>query len=144
MLHLAYPVQLIPESGGHFTVLFPDLPEAITSGANRADALIQAVDCLEESIAGRIADGLEIPVPSPSTQQPTVPLTWSMAAKASLYLALRESGVTQTELARRLGVDEKEVRRMLDPRHATKLPRIEAALAALGRRLVIQLETVAA
>ena len=67
-----------------------------------------------------------------------------MAAKASLYLALRDAGISRTQLARRLGVDEKEVWRMLNPRHPTKLPRIEHALAALGRRLVVSLETEAA
>ena len=73
-----------------------------------------------------------------------IPLSGSMAAKASLYLALRDAGITRAQLARRLGLDEKEVRRMLNPRHPTKLPRIEQALAALGRRLVVSLETEAA
>jgi antitoxin HicB len=67
-----------------------------------------------------------------------------MAAKASLYLAMREAGITRVLLARRLGVDEKEVRRMLNPRHPTKLPRIEQALSSLGKRLVVSLETEAA
>ena len=66
-----------------------------------------------------------------------------MAAKAWFYLALRDAGSTRAQLARRLGLDEKEVRRMLNPRHPTKLPRIEQALAALGRRLVVSLETEA-
>jgi antitoxin HicB len=67
-----------------------------------------------------------------------------MAAKTSLYLAMRELGVTRSQLAQRLGVDEKEVRRMLDPRHATKLPRIEQALGILGHRLIVSLESDAA
>ena len=46
-------------------------------------------------------------------------------------------------LAARLECDEKEVRRMLDPRHPTKLPRIEQALVALGKRLVVSVEDAA-
>jgi len=42
--------------------------------------------------------------------------------------------------AAQLVCDEKEVRRMLDPRYRTKLPRIEEALEALGRRLVVSVE----
>ena len=61
-----------------------------------------------------------------------------------LLPAMREAGITKKELAGRLGVDEKEVRRMLNPRHPTKLPRIEEALALLGRRLVVSLDTEAA
>jgi antitoxin HicB len=41
------------------------------------------------------------------------------------------------DLAKRLHCDEKEVRRLLNPRHPSKLPRIESALAVLGRKLVI-------
>ena len=100
---------------------------------------------MEEAIAGRIADGLEIPQPTRAKRgHVLIALSGSMAAKASLYLALRDARMSRTQLARRLGVDEKEVRRMLNPRHPTKLPRIEEALAILGRRLVVSLETEAA
>jgi antitoxin HicB len=52
--------------------------------------------------------------------------------------------MTKTELARRLGKDEKEVRRILDPMHPTKLTAMKEALAALGRRLVVGVEEMAA
>ena len=68
-----------------------------------------------------------------------VPVPAPTAAKAALYLALREAGITRLELAGRLGCDEKEVRRLLDPRHPSKLPRLEAALAQLGKRLVLEM-----
>ena len=45
-------------------------------------------------------------------------------------------------LAKRLGVDEKEVRRLLDPHYGSKLPRIAQAISLLGQRLVIDLEPV--
>ncbi len=145
MWSFTYPAELHPEGGGQLTVRFTDLPEAITSGEDRQDALRQAVDCLEEAIAGRIADGLDIPAPSKAKRsRAQITLSGSMAAKASLYLAMREVRITRTQLAKRLGVDEKEVRRMLNPRHPTKLPRIEQALAALGKRLVVSLESEAA
>jgi antitoxin HicB len=56
-------------------------------------------------------------------------------------MAVKEERIRNTELARRLGADEKEVRRLLDPHHRSKLPRLEAALAALGKRLVIGIES---
>ena len=145
MRRFQYPATLTPEKEGGFMVQFADLPEAITSGADRQDALTQAADCLEEAIAGRITDGLEIPKPSsPRRNQILVAVPAPTAAKAALYLAMREARIKNTELARRLGCDEKEVRRMLDPRHPTKLPRIQQALEALGKRLVIALEEEAA
>ena len=145
MRNFTYPASLIPEDRGRFTVRFADLPEAITSGDTRSQALVNAADCLEEAVASRIVDGLDIPPASkPKRGAALVTLTGSMAAKTSLYLTMREQGVSRSDLARRVGVDEKEVRRMLDPRHATKLPRIEQALAVLGRRLIVSLEPNAA
>jgi antitoxin HicB len=64
------------------------------------------------------------------------------AAKAALYVALRQRQLTQVELAARLQCDEKEVRRLLDPRHASKLSRLEAALARLGQQIVISVHPV--
>src|SRR4051794_6167706 len=71
---------------------------------------------------------------------PEVPVPAPMAAKAALYLAMREHGTTKAQLARKLGCDEKEVRRLLDPKHPTKLPRINEALDQLGKRLVVSVE----
>lgn len=92
-----YPVTLTPEKKGEFLVRFPDLPEAITSGTDRRDALAQAVDCLEEAIAGRIVDGLGIPKPSPARRNSLlVTLPATMAAKTVRYLAMREAKMKKT------------------------------------------------
>ena len=140
-----YPARF--ESGdkpGVFVIGFRDIPEAITQGKGERDALLQAADCLEEAIAGRIADGREIPKASrPARGERLIPVPASMAAKVALYLAMGEVGMTKTQLARKLGCDEKEVRRMLDPRHPTKLPRIKEALDVLGRRLIVSVEEAA-
>ncbi len=142
----AYPAALTPdEVDGGFVVTFPDLPEAITQGESVADALEQAADALEEAMAGRIRRGDPIPSPSSSDpRQPLVPVPALTAFKAALYLALRESGLSKSELAARLDCDEKEVRRLLDPRHPSKLPRLQKALAALGKKLAVRLVDEAA
>jgi len=53
---------------------------------------------------------------------------------------MKETGISKVQLAKRLGVDEKEVRRLLDPHYGSKLPRIAQAVAVLNRRLVIGLQ----
>ena len=132
------------ERPGVLVITFRDLPEAITQGRDEKDAIWQAADCLEEAIAGRIADGREIPRASkPARRERLIPVPAPMAAKAALYLALRDAGMTNVQLARKLGCDEREVRRMLDPRHPTKLPRINEALDVLGKRLVVGVEEAA-
>jgi len=143
---LAYSVTLTPdESDGGFVVTFADVPEAITQGVDLTDALTQASDALEEAIAGRIRRGDAIPVPSEAEAgQLIVPVPALTAAKAALYLALRGAGITKSELAARLHCDEKEVRRLLDPTHLSKLPRIQEALAVLGKRIAVRLVDEAA
>jgi antitoxin HicB len=129
---------------GRFLVTFEDVPEAITWGDGVKDTLWQATDCLEEAIAGRIRRGDEIPRPSkPKKGQRMIPVPAPMAAKAALYLAMREAKISNVEMARRLGCDEKEVRRMLNPRHGTRLPRIQKALELLGKRLVVSMDEAA-
>lgn len=140
----AYPALLSRDPDG-LVVTFRDVPEAITQGDDLADALSEAADALEEAIAGRIRRGDGIPEPSqPRRREHVVPVPAQTAAKAALYLALGEAGITKSELATRLGCDEKEVRRLLDPRHPSKLPRIQRALAALGKQLTVRLVDEAA
>jgi len=132
------------DRSGVVVITFRDIPEAITQGKQVEDALWQAADCLEEAIAGRIADGREIPKASRAASgERLIPVPAPMAAKAALYLAMKEAAIANIELARRLGCDEKEVRRMLDPRHPTKLPRIQEALDVLGKRLVVSVQEAA-
>lgn len=142
MHQFVYPASLTPdEHDGGFVVTFVDLPEAITQGEDIADALRQGADCLEEAMAGRIRRHDGIPEPSVlGNTSYAIPLSAQMAAKAALYLALCQAGITQAELAARLHCDEKEVRRLLDPRHASKLSRLEAALSVLGHQLVVGMQ----
>ncbi len=51
--------------------------------------------------------------------------------------------MTQVTLARRLGCDPKDVRRLLDLMHRSRLDRLEAALAALGKLFVIEVRDAA-
>ncbi len=48
---------------------------------------------------------------------------------------MSEQNISKADLARRLGLDEKETRRMLDPKHGTQVPTLERVLHALGKRV---------
>ncbi len=145
MFTASYPASFLREKNGNgFHVRFPDLPEALTGGDDIEDTLEQAADCLAEAIAGRIARGDKIPVPSKAKRrQRLVSVPLYLAPKLALYLAMRERRIPNTELARRLGVSETVVRRMLNPKHHTKPEKIQAALLALGKRIVVTFEDAA-
>ena len=144
MFQFTYPAKIKKDAAGFFLVTFPDIPFAATDGKTMAEALEEARDCLEEAIAVSIADSLDFPFPSSVRKgQHSISLTARMSAKAALYIAVLETGIRKSELARKLGVDEKEIRRMLSPRHQTKLPRIEQALSTLGYQLSVSLRRAA-
>lgn len=131
-----FPATLTPDlDDGGFVVTFRDIPEAITQGDSIEEALEEAADCLEEAIAGRIDDEMAIPYPSdikPENEYLVyVPLQTAM--KAAIVLALQESNTSKVELAHELNVAPREVRRILDPHHDTKVRRMEKTLKVLGK-----------
>jgi antitoxin HicB len=143
-MRFVYPAELRRTGPDEIVVSFRDLPECLTSGTDEAEALAEAADALEEAVAGRIDDDEPIPLPSacrPGEYHVAVPP--GTAAKAALALAFRDSGLSRSALARQLGVDEKVVRRMLDPRHGTSVSRINDALRLLGREAVLVVQPFA-
>ena len=142
MERLEYAVLLKPAKEGGFVVTCRDLPQLITQGEDKADALAQAADAMDEVFATYMINGIDFPAPSKAKRgEHQVAPPAEMLAKAALYVAMREAGISKSQLAKRLGVDEKEVRRLLDPHYGSKLPRIAQAIELLGKRLVIGLES---
>ncbi len=56
-----YTVELIPEADGGFTVRVPALPEVVTFGSTKPEALSNAVEAIELVLEVRSADGDPIP-----------------------------------------------------------------------------------
>ncbi|HLJ19127.1 MAG TPA: type II toxin-antitoxin system HicB family antitoxin [Stellaceae bacterium] len=130
---IAYPARLRRDSGGRYLVRFPDLPEALTDGADEAEALREAADALSEALMSRIVDGETIPDPSPVRRsQYQIAPDPTVALKAALHKAMHERKATAADLSRMLEIDHKEARRLLDPKERSKLPRLAQALSALG------------
>jgi len=135
-----WPVDLIPAEEGGYIVNFPDAPYGWSQGEDRAEALVQAEDLLEEMVLGMMAHSEDVPLPSPAKGRPTVALPALTAAKLEAYRAMRAAGLNKKQLAERLGWQPSQVTRLFDGRHASRLDQIEAALRVLGRRLVVSSE----
>ena len=136
-VRLEYPVDLSTDRDGRVLVQFPDIPEALTDGADRAEALREAEDCLEEAVAGYIRRRKDLPLPSSAAGRLLVAVPFQTAAKAGLYMAMRAGRISKAQLARRLRCDEAYVRRMLNPRHNIRADKLQDALAACGRNLLV-------
>ena len=138
---LRYPVILEPDTNDTILVSFPDFPEAHTFGDDENEALARAVDLLEDVLADHIENRREIPPPSKARKRDRlVTLPVLTEAKVRLYGEMRTSGIRQAELARRLGCHMRQVDRLLDLSHASRLDQIEAAFAALNKRIVIEIQ----
>jgi antitoxin HicB len=132
-----YPVTLTPDDGT-VLVTFPDVPEAITFGADRDEALLYAVDALETALSLYVDARKPLPAVSKAKRgQKTVRPSALECAKLGVYKAMTEQGIKKAELARRLGWHMPQVDRLFDLRHASNLDQIEAAAKVLGRHIEV-------
>jgi antitoxin HicB len=140
---LAYPVVLEPDEGT-ILVTFPDVPGAISFGDDEDDALYRAVDALETMLGAMIADRESIPTPSLAVGRPTVSPTLLGALKITAYEAMRGRGWRKADLARAMGLNPRQIDRLLDLRHASTIAQLETALAVCGKRAEVALMDIAA
>ena len=122
-----------------YVVTFPDVPEAITGGWSWQEALEMAEDCLSVALSFYVDDRKDIPVPSPLADgQVLIPVPLLVAAKLTLYTAMRKQSITNVALAAQLGLQEKAVSRLLDPMYRSHVSQVEKALRAVGHSLVVE------
>ncbi len=139
---MRYAVTLTPDNNGTILVTVPDLPEAVTFGEDRPEALARAVDAIEMALMGAMADREDILAPRASGPD-IVSLSALSSAKIALYQAMRAEGLGKAALAKRLGVALPQIDRLLDLRHSSRLDAIERAFAALGRSMTIVVRAAA-
>ncbi len=138
-MRYAYPCILHDDEEGACVATFPDVPEALTGGQTEDEALDLAQDALAVALAGYVHDRRDIPRPSRLEKgHHSVSVPPIVAAKLSLCQAMRRQKVTNVALAGKLGMSESAVRKLLDPDRRSHIGRVEAALKALGRTLVVE------
>ena len=134
-MNMRYPVKFDSDETG-WAVIFPDIPEALTGGATRAEALAMAQDALVTAFDFYFED--RRPVPPPSTEgEEFVDVPSGVAAKVLLLNAMLETKTSNADLARLLGTRPQDVQRIVNLGHNTKIDTIESALRVLGKRLEI-------
>jgi antitoxin HicB len=139
-MRYAYPYELAAQPEGGFTVTFPDLPEAVTQGEDEDEAAAMAEDALVTALSFYTDNAERLPRPSAARGRPVAYVPPLVAAKLALHDAMLAAGVSNVALERRLGTDEKTVRRLRDPLHQSRINQIDAALRALGKRMGIVIE----
>lgn len=139
-MRFEYPARF-EQQGDEIVVSFPDLPEALTAGADMHEAYAEASDALGAALAGHVLAHARLPASSKRRKGLLMvsppPL---VSAKLALRLRMKELGFTNVALAEHLGVSETVVRRLINPDHESRLSNIVEALAVLGQHLVIEVE----
>lgn len=130
------PLEWEPDRSA-ITVTFDNLPGA-TFGTTQTEALARAKDLLESALSFYTDDVLPVPRPAPAKGRPVVHPRPLVAARMALHDAMLAAGLSNVGLGRRLGLDEKAVRRLRDPLHRSHIGQIEAALRVLGKRLEVR------
>jgi len=138
-----YPVTFKHYANGHVGAFFADVPEAITAGLTEAEAAENARDALVVALSGYLDNGRQIPKPRKAKRgQAVVVLPPRASLKLAIHQAMLEEGITQAQLGERLGIDGRQVRRILDLDHESRLSQLDGALAALGLRVSVSVSKV--
>jgi antitoxin HicB len=130
---------------GGCVVTFPDFGYGVTQGETGEEAMEMAQDLLVLTIGDYIRESKPLPAPRRhrGSKFRPVPLSALQAAKVDLYTAFLESGLIKAEFARRIGIPKTHIDRLLSLRHHSRLDQIEAAFAALGKRLHVEVRNAA-
>ena len=135
-MRYAYPCDIKgnEDDGEGFAVTFPDVYGANTGGFTFKEAIIMAEDCLVVSLASYVVCREELPTPSAWKKgQELLTVQPLIAAQLDLYAAMREQGVTTSDLAQRLNRPEEVAERLLSLDYRTSINEVVVALELLGR-----------
>ena len=127
----------IEQDEDRFIAQFPDMPNIVTCGFSREEALAMAREALEGCLESDISRGLPIPPPAYADGYPV-----SVASHIALSLQLRELRGTQsqTEIAQRLGLTYQAYQRLENPRKANPTVKtLEKIARVYGRELSISI-----
>ncbi len=145
-MRYVFPCNIVPDAEelqttgrAAFNVTFPDVYGANTCGWSWEEAVEMAEDCLGVALGMYVDAGEDIPQPSQVAEgQVPIPVPPVVAAKLSLYTAMRKQGVSADDLAGILQLEKEAVRKLLDPGYRSHLTQLENALHAVGYALVIE------
>lgn len=134
-----YLAELSDDPDGGVVVSFPDVPEAITSGPDRRQALASAADALGLALRGYLAADREVPQRTADGATMVSPHADDVL-KLALIEDLRRQSVTPDRFRDLSGLKDWEVAALFDPDAPNDVAALENALALLGRRVRIGVE----
>lgn len=136
---MRYAVKIARE-GKLWTVEFPDAPGCATFGSSREDALVQAQEALTGWLKSWLSEGETPPRPKARRSSVSVPVPVELAAALQIRWMREEEGISQTELAKRIGVSQQQVAKLEQPGGNPSIATLAKVAKALGREAVLDFE----
>ncbi|ELF3920538.1 type II toxin-antitoxin system HicB family antitoxin [Salmonella enterica] len=140
---LKYTIQITRDTTG-FMAVCQDMPKFVTAGETEDEIIALAPEAFEMAVECYMDENIPVPLPSAQDTENgyTVVLPATISAKIELYNTLLASHVSKSELARRMGIPNQNIKRLLSPSTKSRLDTIEMAFTALGKRLDISVSSV--
>jgi len=137
-----YPVTIHEDENPGVGVTCDDLPEFNSAGDDIPHALRESVDGIETALSIYVDQRRSIPQASePKPGQYVVRLPLVTVAKIVLWNEMMSRDMRKADLCRALGIAQTQGDRLVDFLYTSKMEAMEKALAALGKRLVLSVET---
>jgi len=128
----------LTREGKNWLVEFPDCRGCQTFGTSREDAMAMAREALEGWLEVHLADGAA--PPRPKRRKGTAVAIGSRLSVALQIRWLREDlGLTQAQLAKRVGVSQQQVAKLENPAANPSLATLEAVAKGAGAVLDVRL-----
>lgn len=139
---MKYPVRLIPEPKEGFTAIFPDLEGCVTYGESLSKAIEMATEALNGYLESLDSRSLSVPEPSFPSSPDTylIPVEMKIAFAIRLKQERKKRGISQQDLAKRMGMDWKQYQRIENPRKTNPtLATIDRIQQALGESVFLNI-----
>lgn len=137
---LSYPARLKKQPEGGYVVKFRDVPEAITQGETREEAIEMAEDALITALSFYMEDNKPLPIPTLGRRgEVHIDLKVENTCRVMFYESMRRKGMTVKDLAVKMGVTPRTAQRLLKVTGKTSLNDLMRVACALDMRVVSQI-----
>jgi len=140
MKPIRYQAIFEPQEEGGFTVTFPDIPEAITEGNSREEALFNATEVLGLCLDVRMENNETLPNPTEIKGGEWITPEASIQVAVALKQIRESQGKTLSDMARLMNTSWAAAQRLEHPKANPTLKQLDRAAAAIGKRLVLSFE----
>lgn len=138
----SYPAKIEKEDDG-YTVFFRDLPNTFTYGETYEEALMYAEEVLEAMLESMLDNEFEFNLPSNKKEDEVdIPIPAYIVFSMLIRAYRIENEMTQTELAKNLGVSQQQITKMEKPNKNRKLETVSNLLEKFGYEIEIKKKAV--